>query len=224
MPIPQPDWVPAAALSRRTFLRSCSALAVCVAGCGRFSPQTRSAYALLSDPPLAAYRTVLARIIRAILPFEQPEFPVTAAQVEARLLRLFELEQDPRFLAVQKTLMVFEQTDLFAELAPVDAELTVRDARERRLDVATIVADIRRHDRRLADAFARSRGDGPLLFSALGLGQQREYVDLWRRSGFLVKQQFYASARSLVMISAYSMEEVWAAIGYDGPVLDRTRT
>lgn len=149
---------------------------------------------------------------------------MTAAQVEARLLRLFELEQDPRFLAVQKTLMVFEQTDLFAELAPVDAELTVRDARERRLDVATIVADIRRHDRRLADAFARSRGDGPLLFSALGLGQQREYVDLWRRSGFLVKQQFYASARSLVMISAYSMEEVWAAIGYDGPVLDRTRT
>ena len=59
---------------------------------------------------------------------------------------------------------------------------------------------------------------------SLALGQQREYVDLWRRSGFLVKQQFYASARSLVMISAYSMEEMWAAIGYDGPVLSRTRT
>jgi hypothetical protein len=224
MHIPHPDRLPAAALSRRTFLSSCSALALSFAGCARLSPQTRSAYALLSDPPLTAYHAVLAGIIRAILPFERREFPVTPEQVEARLLRLFELEEDPRFLALQKTLMFFEQTDLFADLAPVDAELTARDARERGLDLEAIVSDLRQQDRRLADAFARSRGDGPSSFSALRLGRQREYVDLWRRSGFLVKQQFYASARSLIMISAYSMEEVWAAIGYGGPLLSRTRT
>ena len=224
MHIPHPDWLPAAALSRRTFLRSCSALALSAAGCARLSPQTRLAYALLSDPPFNAYHTILVGIIRAILPFERREFPATPDQVEARLLRLFELEQDPRFLVLQKTLMFFEQTDLFADLAPVDAELTARDARERGLDVAAVVSALRQQDRRLADAFARSRGDGPLSFSALRLVQQREYFDLWRRSGFLVKQQFYASARSLVMISAYSMEEVWAAIGYEGPLLSRTRT
>src|ERR1700692_4799806 len=108
MHIPHPDRLPAAALSRRTFLSSCSALALSFAGCARLSPQTRSAYALLSDPPLTAYHEVLAGIIRAILPFERREFAVTPEQVEARLLRLFELEEDPRFLALQKTLMFFE--------------------------------------------------------------------------------------------------------------------
>jgi hypothetical protein len=211
------------ALSRRTFLSSCSALALCVAGCARLSPQTRSAYALVSNPPFAAYQAALAGIVRAVLPFERSDFPVTPAQVEARLLRLFELEQDARFLALQKTLVVFEQTDLFADLAPVDAELTARDARERGLDVAAVVSALRRQDRQLADAFAHSRGGGSPDFSALALVQQREYFDLWRQSGFLVKRQFHASARSLVMISAYSMEEVWSAIGYDGPLLPRPR-
>ena len=224
MHIPRPDLDPAAALSRRTFLSSCSALALCVAGCARVSPRTRSAYALLSDPPLAAYQAVLAGIIRAVLPFERSDFPVSPAQVEARFLRLFELEQDARFLALQKTLVFFEQTDLFAGLAPIDAELTARDARERGLDVAALVSSLRQRDRQLAGAFARARGGGPTSFSALGLGRQREYFDLWRQSGFLIKQQFYASARALVMISAYSMEEVWTAIGYDGPLLPLKRT
>jgi hypothetical protein len=222
--IPHPDRDPAAALSRRTFLSSCSALALSFAGCARLSPLTRAAYALVSDPPFAAYKAALAGIIRAVLPFERSAFPVTPAQVEAQLLRLFELEQDARFLSLQKTLVFFEQTDLFADLAPIDAELTVRDARERGLDVGAVVSAMRRQDRQLADAFARARGDGAPHFSALRLAQQREYFDLWRQSGFLVKQQFYASARSLVMISAYSMEGVWTAIGYEGPWLPRTRT
>jgi hypothetical protein len=221
--IPYPDLDPAA-LSRRTFLSSCSALALSFAGCARLSPLTRAAYALVSDPPFAAYQAALAGIIRAVLPFERGDFPVTPAQVEAQFLRLFELEQDARFLALQKTLVFFEQTDLFADLAPIDAELTVRDARERGLDVAAVVSAMRRQDRQLADAFAHARGDGAPHFSALRLAQQREYFDLWRRSGFLIKQQFYASARSLVMISAYSMEGVWTAIGYQGPLLPRTRT
>lgn len=222
MDIPYPDLDPTT-LSRRTFLSSCSTLALSFAGCARLSPLTRAAYALVSDPPFAAYEAALAGIIRAVLPFERSDFTVTPAQVETQFLRLFEFEQDPRFLALQKTLVFFEQTDLFADLAPIDAELTVRDARERGLNVAAVVSAMRRQDRQLADAFAHSQGDGASHFSALGLAQQREYFDLWRRSGFLIKQQFYASARSLVMISAYSMEEVWAAIGYQGPLLPRTR-
>ena len=224
MHIPHLDRDPAAELSRRAFLSSCSALALCFAGCARLSPQTRLAYALVSDPPFTAYQAVLAGIIRAVLPFERSDFPVTPAQVETHLLRLFELEQDARFLALQKTLVFFEQIDLFADLAPVDAELTARDASERGLDVAALVSAIRQQDRRLAGAFAPTGGDGPRSFSALGLDQQREYFDLWRRSGFLVKQQFYTSARSLVLISAYTMEEVWAAIGYAGPLIARKRT
>jgi hypothetical protein len=221
---PPPDLDSAAALSRRTFLSTCSTLALCLAGCTRLSPQTRAAYALVSDPPFAAYQAVLSGIIRAVLPFERSDFPVTPAQVEARLLRLFELERDARFVALQKTLVFFEQIDLFADLAPVDAELTTRDARERGLDAATLVSDLRRHDRQLADAFAHARDDHAPYFSALQLMRQREYFDLWRRSGFRIKQQFYTSVRSLVMISAYSMEEVWPAIGYDGPLVPRTRT
>jgi hypothetical protein len=223
MDSPYPD--PAAvALSRRTFLSSCSALAFSFAGCARVSPLTRAAYALVSDPPFSAYQPALGGIIRAVLPFERSDFPVTPAQVEAQFLRLFELEQDARFLALQKTLVFFEQTDLFADLAPIDAELTVRDARERGLNVAAVVSAMRRHDRQLADAFAQARGDAAPRFSALRLAQQREYFDLWRRSGFLIKQQFYASARALVMISAYSMEGMWTAIGYAGPLLPRTHT
>jgi hypothetical protein len=222
--IARPDLDLAAPLSRRHFLSSCSALALCFAGCARRSPQTRAAYALVSDPPFAVYQAVLAGIIRAVLPFERSDFPVTPAQVGARLLHLFELEHDARFLALQKTLVFFEQTDLFADLAPVDAELTARDARERGLDVASVVSALRQQDRQLAAAFARSRGDAAPSFTALRLPQQREYFDLWRRSGFRIKQQFYASARSLVMISAYSMEEMWTAIEYDGPLLRRTRT
>jgi len=79
--IPHPDLDPAAALSRRTFLSSCSALALSFAGCARLSPLTRAAYALVSDPPFAAYEAALAGIIRAVLPFERSDFPVTPAQV-----------------------------------------------------------------------------------------------------------------------------------------------
>jgi hypothetical protein len=213
-----------AALSRRTFLSCCTALALGATGCASLSPRTRSAYALVSDPPYAAYQRVLDGIIRAVLPFERSDFPVTPTEVEARLLFLFELEQDPRFLTLQKTLVFFDQTDLFADLAPVDAELSVRDARERKVDVAAVLATLREQDRQLADAFARARGDSPRSFSALGTSQQREYFDLWRRSGFRVKQQFYASARSLVLISAYSMDALWPAIGYGGPLLRPART
>jgi hypothetical protein len=221
---PPPDLDSAAALSRRTFLSTCSTLALCFAGCARLSPHMRAAYALVADPPFAVYQAVLSGIIRAVLPFERSDFPLTPAQVQGRLLRLFELEQDTRFLALQKTLVFFEQIDLFADLAPVDAELTARDARGRGLDAASLVSGLRRQDRQLADAFAQSLGDSALSFSALQLMRQREYVELWRRSGFRIKQQFYTSARSLVMISAYSMEEVWPAIGYDGPLVPRTRT
>jgi hypothetical protein len=219
-----PDRDPVPAPSRRAFLSACSALAISLAGCARLTPQTRSAYALLSDPPFAAYEDVLKGLIRAILPFEHDEFPVTPEQVQARLLRLFELEQDSRFLALQKTLVLFEQTDLFADLAPVNAELIARDARERGLDVIAVVSALRAHDRWLGDGFARARGDGRTAFSALALAQQREYFSLWRRSAFLIKQQFYTSARSLVMISAYSMDEVWTAMRYDGPALPREPT
>ena len=224
MRVAHPDRDPVSAPSRRTFLSACSALAISLAGCARLTPHTRSAYALLSDPPFAAYEEVLTGLIRAILPFEHAEFPVTPAQVQAQLLRLFELEQDSRFLALQKTLVLFEQTDLFADLAPVDAELIARDARERGLDVNAVVSALRAHDRGLGDGFARARGDGRTDFSALDLAQQREYLSLWRRSAFLIKQQFYASARSLVMISAYSMDEVWTAIRYDGPALPHELT
>ena len=199
----------ALALTRRRFLACCSALAAAGAGCASLAPDMRSAYALIVDPPLADYEPILRALIGTVLPLEVPAFPVTGQQVEERLLRLFRLERDPRFLLLQRSFMLFDQTDLFPHFAPLTRE--EKDEGRRTKDEGEA------HDR---DLYARFAAHGTTArFTALPLDRQREYFDLWRQSRFLLRREFHATARSLVMVSAYSMPETWAVIGYAGPLL-----
>jgi hypothetical protein len=97
-----------------------------------------------------------------------------------------------------------------------DAERRARDPGGHALEVPAAIDVASREDQALFRRF----GDEPrgATFASLPLSRQRDYFDLWRRSGFMVRRQFYGSARAVVLITAYSMPEVWSAIGYDGPV------
>lgn len=217
-----PDGGAAAPVSRRAFLGCCSALALAGAGCAGLSTRTRAAYTLASDPPATQFAPILDGLILALLPCERRDFPLTAGQVRARLLTLFALEEDPRFLDVQKALVLFDQTDLFARpLEPRWLELNALDAAARGLDADATLARSHALDVQAYSIFAGHADARP--FTALPLAQQRAYLDLWRPSGYLIRRQFYASARALVMISAYSTDAVWRAIGYAGPLVNTGR-
>jgi hypothetical protein len=211
---PSPD--AAVAITRRQFLACCSALAGAAAGCAAVTRDTRSAYALLTDPALADYEQVLGGLIRAVLPLELPAFPVTAAQVQARLLSLFRLERDPRFLLLQRSFMLFDQTDLFPQFARLAAEHERLEGRATKDHWPQSEDD--GHDGELYARF--ERGGMPSRFTTLPVNRQREYFELWRQSRLLLRREFHATARSLVMITAYSMPQMWAVIGYEGPVRD----
>lgn len=218
-----PDLLASAAINRRTFLGCCSALALAAAGCSGRSSRTRIGRSLLNDPPPEAYEPVLDHLIRTVLPFEVPGCPWTPDRVQAHLLSLFPLEREPRFVAVQKTLTVFNDTDVFPDMVPADAERRALGLPgDEALDAR--IARKRTEDGALYQRFAAARNGSDAQFTMLGLDRQRQYFDLWRRSAFIVKRQFYASVRSLVLISAYALEESWPAISYAGPLLPRQRT
>ena len=212
MPRPPDD----SRLTRRQFLACCSALAVSGSACATLGPDTRSAYALLTDPPLDDYEPILKALIQTVLPCERPDFPVTVTQVHERLLRIFQLESDPRFLLLQRSLVLFDQPDLFPHLLPLMQEERRLRAGHGTRPAAEAFADDLTHDRDLYNAFAGA--SGATRFTALALDRQRAYFDLWRRSRFLLRRAFHATSRSLIMISAYSMDETWPVIGYAGPL------
>ena len=207
------------AVQRRDFLASCAALVLALAGCGPVLSRTRLARLAINDPHPDEYQPVLDALIRTILPFDHPQFPdVSPEQVRSRLLTLFPLEQDTRFLVLQHALLIFGEVDLFPVLqAPLVSD-------ERRLlgtGAATIAAQARQ-DERLYAAFLRtSLPSGPRPFISLDAGQRAGYLHLWGQSGFNGKRLFYQAAKRLVMISAYSREDFWPALGYAGPLLPK---
>ena len=212
----------AVAITRRQFLACCSALSAAAGvACSTATRDTRSAYALVTDPPLADYEQILDGLIRTVLPLELPAFPVTGAQAKARLLDLFHLERDSRFLLLQRSFMLFEQTDLFPHSAPLSGESHHTEAQGTR-DGGSRRRDDVAHDVALYARF--ERGGAPLRFTRLAIDRQRDYFDLWRQSRFLLRREFHATARSLVMLTAYSMAETWAVIGYGGPLRGPARS
>jgi hypothetical protein len=115
--------------------------------------------------------------------------------------------------------MIFDRVDLFPHgLVTSQDEERALDAKADGQAAAAMLTQARAHDLRLFDGFTRGERP-PDNFAAQPLARQREYLELWRLSGFVVRRQFYASARSIVMISAYSMDSVWKAIGYAGPLI-----
>jgi hypothetical protein len=211
-------------LSRRGFLASAGALALCLTSCRAWTPNTRAAYALVTDPPAAAYRPVLTGIVRAVLPFEHPQFPaVSPRDIEDRLLRLFPVDRESRFLTLQRGLAMFDQVDLFPHaFAPIIAAEDV-DADERSESRGDPIALGERADEQRYAAFLTAWRPERLVFSEMPVEAQRAYLAMWMRSSFIVRRQFARSAKSMVTITAYSMDALWRAIGYRGPLLEEGR-
>src|SRR5690348_2948197 len=102
-----------AQISRRSLVQSAPFLLAAIVRCtNALDARTRLAEAFIVDPSWAAYQPTLRGLITAILPFEAAGFPsITAGDVEQRLIALFPIEQELRFLGLQRTMVLFDQLD-----------------------------------------------------------------------------------------------------------------
>lgn len=204
---------------RRDFLASCGALVLALSGCQAVLSRTRLANLELDDPHPDDYEPVLRALIETILPFDHPRFPRTSvAEIQERLLALFPFEAERRYLVLQKALMVFDRIDLFPLLqTPMVAE-------ERMLGHATdaMIAECATQDQRRYDEFRRTLASGAEFFPSLQPQARAAYLRLWGQSGFNAKQLFYHSAKRLIMVTAYSLNDFWRVIGYAGPLLKQS--
>lgn len=229
MHVPPPDPGADFLLSRRLFLGSCSVLALALGACRSVGPRAGFAARMITDPADREYRPVLSGLMRALLPFEDPRFPATFERIERRLLDLFPIDDGAQFLALQRGLTFFDEVTLFPHLlGPLVRR--ERQVRSREGDVADPAvawgerrAALGAEEERLYRRFRASIDGSPRRFTELPLDQQRAYVRMWSASVFTTKRQFARSAKSIVMITAYSTEELWQAIGYGGPVLEEGR-
>lgn len=213
---------PDALLARREFLRASVALGAALAGgCRTLSANTRLAADVVDQPSPDRVQPVVDALVRALLPFEDSRFPVREHAVAARLLEMFPVHDDPDLAGLRRGLVVFDDAALFPERLSllVDAEHEFLVAGERMSEPA-IERAIEDAFARDAEAFARFRPHtSPKDFARMPLVDQRAYLKLWSGSAFALRRRFYRSAKSVVMFAAYSLPELWQAIGYDGPLL-----
>jgi hypothetical protein len=209
-------------VSRRLFAGTLPLLVVGLANCsGAFVDRTRFAEAFIVDPDWNAYRPILRGLIRVILPLDQADFPrVPIESIEGRLISMFPLEKEQKFLGLQRTLVLFDQIDLFPIVSgPLlfEEEKARDDAHERNLG-----AELQESDGRAYQEFIRVQAiAGRPRFEELPIDAQRVYYALWRDSPSLVKRAFYSTMKTLVMTTFYSADEVWPSIGYAGPLIHR---
>jgi hypothetical protein len=211
-------------LSRRAFASTAPLLAATLIRCSNaIFDRTRFAEAFVIDPDWTAYRPILRGIVTAIAAFDRPGFPlVSASSVEDRLIAMFPLDRQQRFLGLQRTLVLFNQLDLFDMFSGplIQEEQKARDISERGGDMPQVVAQIREADGALFRTFVQNQSiDAASRFEDLALEPRRAYLALWRDSGSVVKRQFYGALKSIVLIATYSMDATWPAIGYKGPLL-----
>jgi hypothetical protein len=200
----------AAPLDRRLFI---GLSAAALAGCARtLARQASIAEQLLVDPDWSAYEPVLRDLVRVILPLDDPAFPKLApAAIETRLVSMFPLETEPRFLGLQRALLLFDHVGLFpiASAPLVSAEDEARDGAN------VVLSD----DRPAYEAFARAHDVHGKRFVELQPDAQRAYFELWGHSDWIVKRAFHATMRALVLMTVYSDEAMWRVIGYEGPLV-----
>jgi hypothetical protein len=208
-------------LSRRDFLSVCSVLAASFAACSSTTQRMRVASSFVVDPALDDYRPALHALIETILPHQ---FPLDVATVEQRLLHMFPLEDERRFLGLQRTLVYFDQLDLAPHVAApllaservaLDVPARISENEFRRESAAKIERESRE-----CDAFFQRFGRNA-RFAPLAPDARLAWLRVWGTSQFAVKREFAQSLRVLVLISAYSADAVWPAIGYAGPLINR---
>ena len=208
-------------LTRRDFLSACSVLAASLTACTGPGYGLRAAASLLTDPAFEDYRAPLRALIETVLP---ERFPISTDEVERRFLQMFPLEEESRFLGLQKALVYFN--DL--HLAPYIAEPMIAAERVA-LDVPERLSE--REFDALCEAKASKDGQpiGPFFyfhgkethFASLPRDSRAIWLEFWSESQFTVKREFARSVRNLICIAAYSSDRVWPAIGYDGPLVKR---
>ncbi|MEA2238498.1 MAG: hypothetical protein QOC81_3222 [Thermoanaerobaculia bacterium] len=210
-------------ISRRLFAGTLPLLAVGLASCtGAFLDRTRFAEAFIVDPDWTAYRPILGGLIRIILPLDQHDFPkVPAEMIEERLISMFPLEKEQKFLGLQRTLTLFDQIDLFPIVSgPLLFE--EEKARDGGTGAAELAAALQDADRRAYQEFTRLQPvKGRPRFQDLSIETQQAYYTLWRDSPSVVKRAFHSTMKTLIMTTFYSMDQVWPAIGYAGPLLGK---
>jgi hypothetical protein len=214
-------------VSRRVVLEAAPLLMASLIRCtSALGPRARFAEAFVVDPEWTAYRPILRAVITAVLPFEVAGFPgIRPEDVEERLARLFPIEKESQFLGLQRTIVLFDQIDLFPMFSGplAQEESKARDLLARGGDIKRIVREIVDADQRAFAAYARDRGVvRSARFRDLPLDARRSYLALWHDSASIVKRSFYSSLRSLVLVTTYSMDASWPAIGYAGPLVPRT--
>jgi len=207
-------------LNRRDFLSVCGVLAASLAACTGAGSAMRTAASFLADPALDDYRPSLRALIEIVLP---PEFPLDTDEVERRLLQMFPLEEERRFLGFQKTLIYFDALDLAPHVAAplLAAERIALDVPERLSEKEfDALCDAKAaHESRSCDAFFQRFGRAA-HFAPLAADARAAWLQLWSSSELTVKRDFARSVRNLVCVAAYSSDRVWPSIGYDGPLLE----
>lgn len=214
-----------AQVSRRVFVGASPLLLAGLAACSRaFVEHARLAESFIVDPQWSAYRPVLQGLLRVILPIGDPGFPrLPIERIEQRLTSMFPIEQERRFLGLQRTLTLFDHAELFPLTSGplLLEEEKARDVRGRGAERDWVNALREHEERAYAEFVARNNLSRSARFAAMPPDAQRQYLELWRDSASVVKRAFAGSIRSLVMMTVYSSEEAWAAIGYEGPLIDR---
>ncbi len=212
--------------SRRGFLRSVPLLAATLVHCSHtLLDQTRFADAFIIDPDGAAYRPVLDALIATILPLGREDFPLRSPDaIRSKLLAMFPLDSDERLAGVQRMITLFDQIDLFTIFSGplLQQEAIARDLEGDGGTLTRIAATIRESDAKSLAAFRHEHSVAAAAqFTHLAQPARNRYFALWHESESIVKRQFHGALRSLVMVTAYSMDELWNAIHYGGPLLPR---
>src|SRR5450755_1171363 len=191
-------------MDRRKFVVASSASAFAALAWLRGS---RISFAIAATPaPTLDTRNITLGIVRAVLPFEHERFPrIAPNDVYLRMNAIFALESDVKFAS---TLALFDAIQAWEYPPAPLVEL------ERALYGLPDVA----HDARLFSAWSSSVAGRATAFTSLTSQDQRSYLALWAQSSFGVRRRIYQSFKAIVCASAYSMDAMWTAIGYEGPL------
>jgi hypothetical protein len=209
----------ALALKRRELLVAAGG-AVFLGAC-RLLSQTRGAETLIGKPHPESFRPVLRALLTTFLPFDHPSFPkVRVETLEAELLQLFPLEDDPELATIPKAMLLLDVCEDFdAPLAPFLDDQRL-DLRARHLSDEAIDAAIERavsSDRSALASYLAQHGDA--RFVEQNAAAREAYLRLWATSALVARRRIYGGLKAITTITAYSLPAFWSAVGYEGPVL-----